>query len=101
MAFGLPLASSYFSTITPQGGSQNVHLPSGSGFISLRVSSTDSAWLTTAFCLLLFLVDRNAVGAFVGHGDAGQLNEDLLKDRDSAQRELQKFAPLVRSRLLA
>ena len=53
MAFALLFASSYFSTITPQGGSQNVIFV-GSGFLSQGELYKLGA-LTTAFCLLVFL----------------------------------------------
>ena len=54
MAFALLFASSYFSTITPQGGSQNVIFV-GSGYLT----QGELYWLgllTTGFCLLVFLV---------------------------------------------
>jgi DASS family divalent anion:Na+ symporter len=54
MVFALLFASSYFSTITPQGGSQNVIFV-GSGYLA----QGELYWLgllTTAFCLLVFLV---------------------------------------------
>jgi divalent anion:Na+ symporter, DASS family len=54
MAFALLFASSYFSTITPQGGSQNVIFV-GSNY----VTQGELYWLgllTTGFCLLVFLV---------------------------------------------
>jgi divalent anion:Na+ symporter, DASS family len=54
MAFALLFASSYFSTITPQGGSQNVIFV-GSGYLT----QGELYWLgllTTGFCLLAFLV---------------------------------------------
>ena len=54
MAFALLFASSYFSTITPQGGSQNVIFV-GSGYLSQGELYRLGA-LTTAFCLLVFLV---------------------------------------------
>ncbi|QJR10454.1 Putative malate transporter YflS [Usitatibacter rugosus] len=54
MAFGLLFASSYFSTITPQGGSQNVI------FVGSRYLTQGELYrlgiLTTGFCLLVFLV---------------------------------------------
>jgi len=54
LAFSLLFASSYFSTITPQGGSQNVIFV-GSGYLTqgelYRVGG-----LTTAVCLLIFLL---------------------------------------------
>jgi len=54
MAFALLFASSYFSTITPQGGSQNV-IFAGSGYLT-QVELYRLGFLTTAFCLLVFLV---------------------------------------------
>jgi divalent anion:Na+ symporter, DASS family len=54
MAFALLFASSYFSTITPQGGSQNVIFV-GAGYLTQGELYRLGA-LTTAFCLLVFLV---------------------------------------------
>ena len=54
MAFALLFASSYFSTITPQGGSQNVIFV-GSNYLT-QVELYRLGLLTTVFCLLLFLV---------------------------------------------
>ena len=54
VAFALLFASSYFSTITPQGGSQNVIFV-GSGYLT-QVELYRLGFLTTAFCLLVFLV---------------------------------------------
>jgi DASS family divalent anion:Na+ symporter len=54
MAFALLFASSYFSTITPQGGSQNVIFV-GAGYLTQGELYRLGA-LTTAFCLLIFLV---------------------------------------------
>ena len=54
MAFALLFASSYFSTITPQGGSQNVIFV-GSGYLTQGELYRLGA-LTTAFCLLVFLL---------------------------------------------
>ena len=54
MSFALLFASSYFSTITPQGGSQNVIFV-GSNYLT----QGELYWLgllTTGFCLLVFLV---------------------------------------------
>src|SRR5215472_1753575 len=54
MAFALLFASSYFSTITPQAGSQNVIFV-GSNYLT----QGELYWLgllTTGFCLLMFLV---------------------------------------------
>jgi DASS family divalent anion:Na+ symporter len=53
MAFTLLFASSYFSTITPQGGTQNVIFV-GSGYLTQRELYRLGA-LTTAFCLVVFL----------------------------------------------
>jgi DASS family divalent anion:Na+ symporter len=54
MAFALLFASSYFSTITPQGGSQNVIFV-GSGYLT-QAELYRLGLLTTVFCLLVFLV---------------------------------------------
>jgi DASS family divalent anion:Na+ symporter len=54
MAFTLLFSSSYFSTITPQGGTQNVIFV-GSGYLTQRELYKLGA-LTTAFCLVVFLV---------------------------------------------
>ena len=54
MAFALLFASSYFSTITPQGGSQNVIFV-GSGYLEQGELYRLGA-LTTGFCLLVFLL---------------------------------------------
>jgi DASS family divalent anion:Na+ symporter len=54
MAFALLFASSYFSTITPQGGSQNVIFV-GSNYLT-QVELYRLGLLTTIFCLLAFLV---------------------------------------------
>jgi DASS family divalent anion:Na+ symporter len=54
MAFALLFASSYFSTITPQGGSQNVIFV-GSGYLTQGELYRLGA-LTTLFCLLVFLL---------------------------------------------
>ena len=54
MAFALLFASSYFSTITPQGGSQNVIFV-GSGYLT-QGELYRLGLLTTAFCVLVFLV---------------------------------------------
>jgi DASS family divalent anion:Na+ symporter len=54
MAFALLFASSYFSTITPQGGSQNVIFV-GSGYLTQGELYKLGA-LTTIFCLLVFLL---------------------------------------------
>jgi len=54
MAFALLFASSYFSTITPQGGSQNVIFV-GSGYLT-QGELYRLGLLTTVFCLLVYLV---------------------------------------------
>ena len=54
LAFSLLFASSYFSTITPQGGSQNVIFV-GSGYLTQGEHYLVGG-LTTAACLLIFLV---------------------------------------------
>jgi DASS family divalent anion:Na+ symporter len=54
MAYTLLFASSYFSTITPQGGTQNVIFV-GSGYLTQR-ELYRLGGLTTAFCLVIFLV---------------------------------------------
>ena len=54
LAFALLFASSYFSTITPQGGSQNVIFV-GSGYLTQGELYRLGA-ITTAFNLLVFLV---------------------------------------------
>jgi len=54
MAFALLFASSYFSTITPQGGSQNVIFV-GAGYLT-QGELYRLGLLTTVFCLLVFLV---------------------------------------------
>ena len=54
MAFALLFASSYFSTITPQGGSQNVIFV-GAGYLK-QGELYRLGLLTTVFCLLVFLV---------------------------------------------
>ena len=53
MAFSLFFASSYFSVITPQGGSQNVIFV-GSGYLTQRELYRLGA-LTTLFFLVVFL----------------------------------------------
>jgi DASS family divalent anion:Na+ symporter len=53
MAFSLFFASSYFSVITPQGGSQNVIFV-GSGYLKQR-ELYKLGLLTTVFCLAVFL----------------------------------------------
>jgi DASS family divalent anion:Na+ symporter len=54
LAFSLLFASSYFSTITPQGGSQNVIFV-GSGYLTQGELYLVGG-LTTAACLLIYLV---------------------------------------------
>ena len=54
MSFALLFASSYFSTITPQGGSQNIIFV-GSGYLT-QGELYRLGLLTTCFCLLVFLV---------------------------------------------
>jgi len=54
MAFALLFASSYFSTITPQGGSQNVIFV-GSNYLT-QGELYRLGLLTTVFCMLLFLL---------------------------------------------
>jgi DASS family divalent anion:Na+ symporter len=54
MAFALLFASSYFSTITPQGGSQNVIFV-GSSYLTQR-ELYRLGLRTTLFCLLVFLL---------------------------------------------
>jgi divalent anion:Na+ symporter, DASS family len=54
MAFALLFANSYFSTITPQGGSQNVIFV-GSGYLTQGELYRLGA-LTTGFCLVVFLL---------------------------------------------
>jgi divalent anion:Na+ symporter, DASS family len=53
MAYALLFASSYFSTITPQGGSQNVIFV-GSNYLT-QPELYRLGLLTTVFCLLVFL----------------------------------------------
>jgi DASS family divalent anion:Na+ symporter len=53
LAFSLLFASSYFSTITPQGGSQNVVFV-GSGYLHQGELYRLGA-ITTAYCLAVFL----------------------------------------------
>jgi DASS family divalent anion:Na+ symporter len=54
MAFALMFASSYFSVITPQGGSQNVIFV-GAGYLTQR-ELYRLGLLTTIFFLAVFLV---------------------------------------------
>jgi di/tricarboxylate transporter len=54
MTYSLLFASSYFSTITPQGGSQNVIFV-GSGYLA-QGELYRLGLLTTALCFLVFLV---------------------------------------------
>ena len=53
IVFTLLFASSYFSTITPQGGTQNIIFV-GSGYLTQKELYRLGA-LTTAFCLVVFL----------------------------------------------
>jgi DASS family divalent anion:Na+ symporter len=54
MSFALLFASSYFATLTPQGGSQNVIFV-GSNYLR-QGELYRLGLLTTGFCLLVFLV---------------------------------------------
>jgi divalent anion:Na+ symporter, DASS family len=54
MSFALLFASSYFSTITPQGGAQNVIFV-GAGYLT-QGELYRLGLLTTTFCLVVFLV---------------------------------------------
>jgi len=54
MAFALLFASSYFSTLTPQGGSQNVIFVA-SGYLT-QGELYRLGLLTTLFCTLVFLL---------------------------------------------
>jgi DASS family divalent anion:Na+ symporter len=54
LAFQLLFATNYFSAITPQGSSANL-LFAGSGFLSQR-DLYRLGGLTTAFCLVLYLI---------------------------------------------
>jgi DASS family divalent anion:Na+ symporter len=63
MAFALLFASSYFSTITPQGGSQNVIFV-GSGYLT-QGELYRLGLLTTAFCLFVFLLIGSPLLLFV------------------------------------
>jgi len=54
MAFALLFASSYFSTLTPQGGSQNIIFV-GSGYLT-QGELYRLGLLTVGFCLLVYLV---------------------------------------------
>ncbi len=63
MAFSLLFASGYFSAITPQGGSQNVIFV-GSGYLRQGELYRLGA-ITTAFCLLIFLVVGTPWIAFI------------------------------------
>jgi len=54
MAFALLFASSYFSTLTPQGGSQNVIFVA-SGYLT-QGELYRLGLLATAFCTLVFLL---------------------------------------------
>ena len=65
MTFALLFASSYFSTITPQGGSQNVIFV-GSSYLT-QGELYRLGLLTTVFCLLVFLVIGTPWLLFVVH----------------------------------
>lgn len=54
MGFSLLFASSYFSSLTPQGGSQNV-IFAGSGYLT-QGELYRLGFLTTGFCTLVFLI---------------------------------------------
>jgi divalent anion:Na+ symporter, DASS family len=54
MGFALLFASSYFSTLTPQGGSQNVIFV-GSNYLT-QGELYRLGLLTTLFCMLVFLL---------------------------------------------
>jgi DASS family divalent anion:Na+ symporter len=64
MAFALLFASSYFSTITPQGGSQNVIFV-GSNYLT-QIELYRLGLMTTIFCMLVFLVIGTPWLLFVG-----------------------------------
>ena len=55
MAFGLLFASSYFSVITPQGGSQNI-IFAASGYLTQRELYTLGALVTLAFLVVYLLI---------------------------------------------
>jgi DASS family divalent anion:Na+ symporter len=55
MAFGLLFASSYFSVITPQGGSQNI-IFAASGYLTQRELYTLGAAITLAFLAVYLLI---------------------------------------------
>ena len=55
MAFGLLFASSYFSVITPQGGSQNI-IFAASGYLTQRDLYRLGLWTTLAFLAVFLLV---------------------------------------------
>jgi DASS family divalent anion:Na+ symporter len=55
MAFGLLFASSYFSVITPQGGSQNI-IFAASGYLTQRELYTLGALITLAFLGVYLLI---------------------------------------------
>jgi DASS family divalent anion:Na+ symporter len=55
MAFGLLFASSYFSVITPQGGSQNI-IFAASGYLTQRELYTLGALITLAFLAVYLLI---------------------------------------------
>ena len=54
MGFALLFASSYFSTLTPQGGSQNI-IFAASGYLTQR-ELYRLGLITTVFCTVVFLV---------------------------------------------
>ena len=66
MSFALLFASSYFSTITPQGGSQNVIFV-GSNYLT-QGELYRLGLLTTGFCLVVFLVIGTPWLLFVAAG---------------------------------
>jgi DASS family divalent anion:Na+ symporter len=55
MAFGLLFASSYFSVITPQGGSQNI-IFAASGYLTQRELYKLGALITLAFLAVYLLI---------------------------------------------
>ena len=54
MGFALLFASSYFSTLTPQGGSQNI-IFAASGYLT-QPELYRLGLITTVFCTVMFLV---------------------------------------------
>ena len=75
MAFSLFFASSYFSVITPQGGSQNVIFV-GSGYLTQRELYRLGA-LTTLFFLVVFL----PIGTGVAEAGRALTRESLQTGR--------------------